>query len=394
MDALPGPRHKYRMDGMTLFDTILRMLAIGQLLLIAMVIGRGRAPRPIRAVTAMLLLCVASYLTLATAAFRLHPNPFSALVELFAQSVPLMLWVFAHLLFERPIDRRVLIAGAVLLLGCWTGLFAARLGGWDGRWTIVILQRVTSLLFAAHAITIAIRERGDDLIEKRRRLRVGFVVVVGALAFVVIALEMIFGYRVGTWLAIGQALAILIATSAMGVALMQSDPDLLFDPDRPVPMPSLSPAEHVLNARVSEAMAAAVHREPGLTIGGLAERLGVPEHRLRSLINQRLGYRNFSAFLNHHRIADARAWLADPARVDLPVLTIAMDLGYGSLAPFNRAFREDAGQSPSEFRRAAIVGNRKMPIDSEIDRVFARERSRPANDGLATDGTAIPDGAA
>jgi AraC-like DNA-binding protein len=393
MDALPGARHKRRMDRPALLDTILRMLAIGQLLLIAVVIGRGRAPRSIRIATALLLLGVACYLTIATPAFRTGGSPPWALVQLFAQSVPLMLWVFAHLLFERPIDRRVAVAGLALLFGCWAGLFFARISGWDGRWAISVLQRVTSLLFAGHAIIIALSERGDDLIEKRRRLRVGFVVVVGALAFIVVALEMIFGYSVGTYLAIGQALAILIATSAMGAALLQSDPDLLFDPDRPIPAPSLSPAEHVLNARVTEAMAAAVHREPGLTIGGLAERLGVPEHRLRSLINQRLGYRNFSAFLNHHRIADARAWLADPAKVDLPVLTIAMDLGYGSLAPFNRAFRENSGQSPSEFRRAAIVGNRKMPIDSGIDRAFPAPRSRSARDGLGTDGTAIPDGA-
>jgi len=209
-----------------------------------------------------------------------------------------------------------------------------------------------------------------------------------------VALEMIFGPRMGSWLAIGQAFALLLATGAMGIALLQSAPDLLYAPARPAPAPSLSPAEHVLTARVSEAMAGAVHREPGLTIGGLAARLGVPAHRLRSLINQRLGYRNFSAFLNHHRIADAKAWLADPAKVDLPVLTIAMDLGYGSLAPFNRAFREATGQSPSEYRRAAIVGNRKNPIDSEIDRAFPAARSQPANDGLATDGTAIPDGAA
>jgi len=71
-----------------------------------------------------------------------------------------------------------------------------------------------------------------------------------------------------------------------------------------------------------------------------------------------------------------------------------MVLGYGSLAPFNRAFREDAGQSPREFRRDAIVGNRRLPIDSEIDRAFSGARSRSANDGLATDGTAIPHGAA
>ena len=102
-------------------------------------------------------------------------------------------------------------------------------------------------------------------------------------------------------------------------------------------------------------MVAGVYREAGLSIGALAERLGAPEHRLRALINQRLGYRNFSAFLNEARIAEAKGWLADPERVALPVLTIAMDLGYGSLAPFNRAFREATGQAPSDFRRAAFA---------------------------------------
>jgi AraC-like DNA-binding protein len=98
-------------------------------------------------------------------------------------------------------------------------------------------------------------------------------------------------------------------------------------------------------------MQAGFYRTPGLSIASLAGRLGTPEHRLRALINQRMGHRNFSAFLNRYRIAEAKAVLADPARVDLPVLTIAMDLGYNSLPPFNRAFREETGTTPSDFRR-------------------------------------------
>ncbi|WFL79069.1 helix-turn-helix domain-containing protein [Altererythrobacter arenosus] len=96
------------------------------------------------------------------------------------------------------------------------------------------------------------------------------------------------------------------------------------------------------------------YRTSGLSIAGLADHLGAPEHRLRALINQRLGHRNFSAFLNRHRIAEAREILADRERVSLPVLTIAMDLGYNSLPTFNRAFREETAMTPTDYRREAI----------------------------------------
>ena len=84
--------------------------------------------------------------------------------------------------------------------------------------------------------------------------------------------------------------------------------------------------------------------EEGLTIGGLAEKLNMPEHRLRVLINKGLGYRNFPAFLNDHRIAAAKQWLSDPSRGREQIIQIAYGLGYASLAPFNRAFREEGGR--------------------------------------------------
>jgi AraC-like DNA-binding protein len=155
-----------------------------------------------------------------------------------------------------------------------------------------------------------------------------------------------------------QSLIIEAAVLGTGAALLDTDTELLAGPAERAPA-QLNPAEHVLKQKLDAAMADAVYREPGLAIGTLADRLGTPEHRLRALINRRLGYRNFSAFLNAHRIAEAQALLADPAKVDLPVLTIAMDLGYGSLAPFNRAFREATAQTPTDFRRAAIVGPEK-----------------------------------
>lgn len=37
-----------------------------------------------------------------------------------------------------------------------------------------------------------------------------------------------------------------------------------------------------------------------------------------------------------------------------PVLTLAMELGYGSLGPFNRAFKERTGLTPTEFRTQSL----------------------------------------
>jgi AraC-like DNA-binding protein len=94
-----------------------------------------------------------------------------------------------------------------------------------------------------------------------------------------------------------------------------------------------------------------IYRQDNVTIGTLSSRLKIPEYRLRRLINRRLGYRNFNVFLNDYRIEEAKAALADPAQAAVPVITIAMDAGFQSLGPFNRAFKAMTGVTPSEYRR-------------------------------------------
>jgi AraC-like DNA-binding protein len=102
------------------------------------------------------------------------------------------------------------------------------------------------------------------------------------------------------------------------------------------------------------------YRREGLTIGLLSAELDVPEYRLRQLINEGLGHRNFNAFLNRYRIEEAKAALADPEQNEVPVLTIAMDTGFQSIGPFNRAFKAATDLTPSEFRRLAVAKNASM----------------------------------
>jgi AraC-like DNA-binding protein len=95
-----------------------------------------------------------------------------------------------------------------------------------------------------------------------------------------------------------------------------------------------------------------VYRENGLSIAGLASRLSTSEHTLRRLINQRLGFRNFNEFLNRSRLRDACQRLRAPETRSLPILTIALDVGYSSITPFNRAFKEALGMTPTQYREA------------------------------------------
>ncbi|WP_299870036.1 AraC family transcriptional regulator [uncultured Hoeflea sp.] len=130
----------------------------------------------------------------------------------------------------------------------------------------------------------------------------------------------------------------------------RSGNDVAASPERS----ELSSADRLELDRVVTAMDGGLYLEPGLTIGGLSDILSVPEHRLRRLINGGLGYRNFSAFVNDYRIREAKRRLADPGLAREQIIQHAFSLGYASLAPFNRAFRERVGVSPTQFREEAL----------------------------------------
>jgi AraC-like DNA-binding protein len=98
-----------------------------------------------------------------------------------------------------------------------------------------------------------------------------------------------------------------------------------------------------------------IYHDSELTVAALAARVAIPEYRLRRVIHERLQYRNFNALLHRYRIEEACALLTDPARRHVPILTIALTVGYNSINPFNRAFRELKGMTPSEFRARARI---------------------------------------
>lgn len=205
--------------------------------------------------------------------------------------------------------------------------------------------------FGIAALWTAWRGRDNDLIEARRRLRLRLVATVGLLALLVNLVEIgVFRFGLNpAWRSVTQ-FGIAIATCSICISMIALRTSDLFIPDRPAPA-GRPPVDNALVERLAMHMEREKpHRDEGLTIAALARQLGEQEYRLRRTINGALGHRNFAQFLNGYRLAEVKAALADPSQREVPIITIALDAGFGSLGPFNRAFREAEGVTPSEYR--------------------------------------------
>jgi AraC-like DNA-binding protein len=206
---------------------------------------------------------------------------------------------------------------------------------------------------------IAWRGRADDLVEQRRVLRLRLAVAVGVLALIVNVVEIavfIFGAPIG-WRSVTQFGIVLTAAAFCASMFAVRQPDLFGQTRKPDDGPRPTPPDDPLAARLRAYMEGELpHRDESMTIAKLAAQLGEQEYRLRRLINGTLGHRNFAQFLNGYRLAEVKAALADPAQREVPILTIALDAGFGSLGPFNRAFREAEGMTPTAYRAGAEAG--------------------------------------
>lgn len=188
-----------------------------------------------------------------------------------------------------------------------------------------------------------------------------FLFVVGSYVLAVVLLERLLIpwsspllFKVHVWLSVFGAC--LVCTTLL--AMMRTNVESIVDPCR-ASEPESELRQTVRDegdlARLRSALSDGfVYRDPALTIGVLARRLRLPEYRLRALIHERLGYRNFNALLHDYRIREVSAALADPRQKHVPILTLALSAGYNSINPFNRAFREATGATPSAFRIRAL----------------------------------------
>ena len=215
------------------------------------------------------------------------------------------------------------------------------------------------LTFTCFAMYWAIVERNIDLVENRRSLRLMLLMMVAVQGFLSLFVERI-GF-IGGFVAypymypIHMGLVTVQVLTWAAIVFWMLRRDLLdFMANDPAASHAKGPEADSGAADVARIVQALkqerIYQQMGLTVAELSKSVGIPEYRLRNLIHNRLGYRNFNSLLHHYRINEVLVALQDPKQNHTPILTLALSAGYQSINPFNRAFRELKNMTPSEYR--------------------------------------------
>lgn len=367
-----------------LIDAALRGVLVALLLLLALVLGRDRPRLPAaRAGVVMAIGLVVQVVGSAPMVEALVPWFWQAPLVAVSVGNAVLFWVFVQALFEDDfVLRRMHVAAwaMVAVLAAFNCAVAAGSASVLAPITLV-LQRAVPLVFAVLAALAAASHWREDLVERRRRLRV-FIVVTGigySVAMVAVRLASPQGRLSGMSATADVAMLLLIVAAvawrmvrlagselfplAQVPAMLAAAPAVraaVIAPLTPAAEPGAVTVPDAAEDRLAESLQHLMavdraYRGEDLSIASLAVRLAVPEYRLRRLINRRLGHRNFNTFVNGFRLAEAMAALADPGKRDLPVLTIALTAGFQSIGPFNRAFKLATGLTPTEFRKQKLA---------------------------------------
>ena len=364
-------------DTLPLLDAALRGALLALLLLLAAAVSRLRAAHTAVRVAPVFLCALAVQVVSSAPAFESRA-PWLLQTPLIGISVgnSVLFWLFAKALFDDDFvlrHRHVAVWFAVVVMGilfCLTAVPPRPSVPWAVA--LRLAMRWTPICFAALAIAAAAAQWRADLVEQRRHLR-WFIVAAGTAYTVAMAAARLAAPHgqlssgaasldVAGLLLILAVVAVRVLTLSAAELLPAAASGSVVLPAQVPPMvrepqasPAPDPAEDRLARELSRLMTQEhAYRTEDLTVASLAARLGAPEYRLRRVINRRLGHRNFNAYVNGFRLAQAQAALADPAQQHLSVLSVALEAGFQSIGPFNRAFKTQTGLTPTEYRRQKL----------------------------------------
>jgi AraC-like DNA-binding protein len=292
------------------------------------------------------------------------------LLDCFATTVSPLFLFFSLAFFqtkEEPFDLKPLhymIFIVSVSLGVWVS-FQQHGESLHQVGLLIILNYLikTSLVFTG--IYFITKHWRNDLVQCRRNLRMGIVVITGLLVLFALTTELLFlEGNAPEFLSAITLCVIALISLLKAYWLMIENPDgFILSAEDIDKDPQLNIINNIrvdatdhewLNRLNTVMQEESYFKNNELTIRALSSHIQIPEHHLRRLINQHLGYRNFNDYLNRFRIKEASERLVDPKQAKLPITTIAIESGYSSLTTFNKAFKLINDMTPSEFRKTAI----------------------------------------
>lgn len=214
-----------------------------------------------------------------------------------------------------------------------------------------VVTQATSLGFVFAAIYVAQKTKREDLIETRLRFRNSFILLTAVLIGITLIVEATpLNPEVQEILQVVQRFTIL----GLSTYFLLNNSDFqtgFFFREVPKSKAITSPDPILEEQLMTLLKQEKIYRKEGLTIKELADTMSVQEHRLRRLINGQLDFKNFNDFLNQYRVQEACAILGDASQNQKTVLEIAYSLGYQSIGPFNKAFKEQTNTTPTAYRK-------------------------------------------
>ncbi len=307
---------------------------------------------------ALFLLSLACGAIIHTAQGIAPPVMVRAVLLPVSSAVIVLLWIATRSFFDDEF-RFGLIDGIILVLWFTLSSFSypALITNTSYTWTWPGISReVLSYGLVIHIVFVVLSGSAPDLVESRRRARAGFTFCILFIYLFNKAGETIYGVAgLPIWFtAILYGLITVLLSRAL-LALIRLDTQTLGSGNPAVntalPAPAVSPEQQRLIDRLTEIIEdECAYLEPELSVRALASRIGIPEHRLRALINQSMGFRNFRSYLNGYRIKHSVSLLTANTGENVSIADIAMRSGFGSLATFNRLFKSSTGVSPREMK--------------------------------------------
>ena len=355
-------------------ELFFRFAAISQLVVLAVVLVKEHRGRTSAMLIAAWALSGACYLVVVPAYRDWHWEIWSYVFITGAIAWPVLFWLVAKALFRdgfrlRWLHLAVMVVVATVSLA--SGAPATR-AGFDAivaEPESIVVPQIITVAFTILALVAVVRDWRDDLVEKRRRLRTVLIagsglytLIVGTSVLLMLADPEAMNIQLFETMHLGIVLLLCTVTS---IALYSVHTEFIAAKTARSPPAERLPDDAApiiaeLKRMMDEDQA---YCERGLTIGSLATKIREKEYKLRRVINGEFGYRNFNDFLNQHRVAEAARRLVAPETRHLPVLTIALDVGYSSLGPFNRAFKEQLQMTPTEYRAASRTQAEEFKFD-------------------------------